>query len=497
MLLSDLFAKIAPEMTFTGSANRLITDSRNVSQGDVFIAIKGTTQDGHDYINDAVKAGAVAVVAEADCDTGKTPLVKTGNSRLALSKLAAIMSGRQPGVIAAVTGTNGKTSVAEFLRQIWAFTGWTSASMGTLGLRGDGLEQIANMSNLTTPDAINLHQNLAAIAKKGVTNLAIEASSHGIEQDRLSGMHIAAAGFTNLSRDHLDHHETMENYFDAKARLFTEILPDGAMAVINIDDEHGMALVKRLKKSQIGILKIGCHKDADLKINSIEAYDGGMTLKVSYQGIDHTIPLALVGNFQAENALIAAGLAHAVGLSMAHALLALPYLVAAQGRMQSIPGLPSGGKVVVDFAHTPDALETTLTTLRQDTKGKLGVVFGCGGDRDEGKRAEMGAIAHSHADFTIITDDNPRSEDPAAIRAMIASACPDAENIGDRHKAIRHGIAQIGADDVLLIAGKGHESNQLIGVETLPFNDESEAAGIISSLKSQSTRGQAAKRGRS
>ena len=483
MLLFDLFpkeSKLDQNLMATGVS----ADSRNISPGMIFVAIKGTVVDGHDYIDAAIKAGAIAVVAEDHHDTGKVPLIISRNSRLSLSKIAASLSGRQPNMIAAITGTNGKTSVADFLRQIWKFTGWHSASLGTLGVRGDGLGQIADMSSLTTPDAVSLHQSLAEMAKSGISNLAIEASSHGIEQDRLSGVNISAAGFTNLSRDHLDHHLDMESYFAAKARLFTELLPDGGTAVINIDDEYGQRLVDMLAARQVNLVTIGHAKQANLQILSVTPFDGGMTISVKTNGVERVIPLALMGDFQAENALMAAGLAYASGLSIDHAILTLPYLKAAPGRMQTIPGLHHGGKVIVDFAHTPDALAIALKSLRSETAGKLGVVFGCGGDRDQGKRAEMGKIAHEHADFTIITDDNPRSEDPASIRQMIADACPNAEKIADRHKAITAGVAKLEGGDVLLVAGKGHESNQLIGSESLPFSDAAEVAAIIANIVS-------------
>lgn len=484
MLLSNLFPEHV-SLAEDATAQAVTSDSRRVAAGSIFVAIKGTDADGHDYIDDALKAGAVAIVAERKCPTGNVPLIITKNSRLSLAKIAASLAGRQPSIITAVTGTNGKTSVTDFLRQIWEFNTFSSASLGTLGLKGKGLGRVAELSNLTTPDPVHLHQCLAEAAREGVTNIALEASSHGIEQDRLSALHLSAAGFTNLSRDHLDHHQDMRFYFAAKARLFTELLPDGGMAVINIDDEHGKKLVKLLNKRAIGILTIGRNPKADIRIDDISAHQGGLVLTASFDGVSRVMPLALMGEFQAENALMAAGLAYGAGLSMSHAMLALPYLTAAQGRMQVIPGLPSGGNVVVDFAHTPDALAAALTTLRTGTKGKLGVVFGCGGDRDKGKRAEMGAIAHRHADFAIITDDNPRSEDPAGIRNMILKACPNGEEIGDRHQAIRHGITSLGKGDILLIAGKGHERNQLVGLETLPFSDEAEAAAIISSLRAE------------
>ena len=486
MRLIDLFSHIDQTSLDHVHADQLVSqvtsDSRKIDGGSVFVAIKGSHFDGHDFIPQAIADGAVAIVAERSCDTGDVPLIITENSRLTLSQLAKAMTPSQPGVIAAITGTNGKTSTADFLRQIWEHVGWHSASMGTLGIRGSTIGPIADLSNLTTPDAVALHQNLHALAKTGITNLAMEASSHGIEQDRLSSVKIAAAGFTNLSRDHLDHHLDMDAYFDAKARLFTDLLPEGGGAVINIDDPAGQKLVKKLKGRAINIITIGRDTKADLKIEEINTFDGGMTVTASFQGQTWTIPIALLGEFQVENALMAAGLAHATGLSMTHALMALPYLKPAPGRMQHIHGHPKGAAVLVDYAHTPDALKTALETLRANCPGQLGVVFGCGGDRDQGKRQEMGAIAAEYADFTIVTDDNPRHEDPAVIRDAILQSAPDAQNIGDRHSAIRQGLEQITSGDVLLVAGKGHEDNQLIGSETLPFSDAAVITAILSDM---------------
>ena len=464
-------------------------DSRQVSSGAIFVALKGNDLDGHDFIPQAIENGASLIIAERDVDTKDVPLIISSNARLEISRLAQAFNPKQPGVIAAITGTNGKTSIADFLRQIWSQIGWNSASIGTLGIRGEGLENIGSLSNLTTPDAITLHRNLDSLAKAHVTNLAMEASSHGIEQGRLSNVRLNAAGFSNLSRDHLDHHPDMDSYYKAKARLFTELLPDGGGAVINIDDDAGLRLVKDIADRPLNIVKIGRHKDADLKIDRIHHFDGGQTITTTFKGETWTIPVALMGEFQIENALMAAALAHVSGLSMTHALLSLPYLKPAPGRMQNIHGHPDGAAVLVDYAHTPDALKTALTTLRAHCQGKLGVVFGCGGNRDQGKRAEMGLIAHEYADFAIITDDNPRHEDPAVIRAAIQEKAPDADNIADRRKAIRAGLEQIGAGDVLLIAGKGHEENQLIGSETLPFSDLAVVSAIMNDMTPSSKEG--------
>jgi UDP-N-acetylmuramoyl-L-alanyl-D-glutamate--2,6-diaminopimelate ligase len=480
MRLIDLMAdpQLPDDIVITG----ITADSRQVRPGNVFVANKGTEMDGHDFIDDAIKAGAVAIVSGKPHDTRTIPVIIKDNTRLELSRMAARFAGRQPGGIIAITGTNGKTSVADFLRQIWKHIGWSSASIGTLGIRGDGSKEVAELSHLTTPDPVNLHKNLNILANLGVGNIAIEASSHGIEQDRLSGLKLVAAGFTNLSRDHLDHHATMESYFNAKARLFTEMLPDGAVAVINLDDKYGRQLAKKLSDRQICILGVGRDKTANLRLENIDHFDGGMALTTSYNGMKTTIPLAMTGEFQVENAIIAAGLAFASGVAIQHALLALPYIKPAPGRMQSVSGHPKGAEIIIDYAHTPDALKMALLSLRKECSGKLGVVFGCGGNRDQGKRREMGKIASKHADFAIVTDDNPRHEDPAAIRAEIMATCKNATEIGDRQKAIHDGILKLQKDDVLLIAGKGHENNQLIGSETLPFSDDAVAAAVLTSL---------------
>ncbi len=491
MRLIDLYPEVSET---TVSIKGVSADSRTIQKDMIFVAVSGHKNDGHDFIEQAIKAGAVAIIAERkiDADMGEAVLIIRENTRAELSRLARKFYPKQPHTLVAVTGTNGKTSVADFLRQIWRQSAWNSASIGTLGLRGGLLGggqrgfMMDGIGGLTTPDAVSLHRTLHSLAENGVTNLALEASSHGIEQDRLSSVVLTAAGFTNLSREHLDHHRDMEAYFEVKAQLFTELLPRGGGAVININDKYGAELAQRLKGREINVMTIGHDEKADLQIKSIDAFDGGMTIKVAAYKIDMTIPLAMIGEFQAENALMAAGLAHVSGLSITHALLTLPYLKAAPGRMQTVHGHPKGATVLVDYAHTPDALEVALKAVRHTIKGRVGVIFGCGGDRDKGKRLSMGEIAHTHADFAIITDDNPRSEDAAAIRNTIISAAPPNDpnmvNIGNRHDAIQYGLNMLGSDDALLIAGKGHESDQLVGTETLPFSDEAAAKAIISNM---------------
>lgn len=459
-------------------------DSRHVNPGELFVAIKGTAHDGHAHIADAVAAGAGAVVAEEGYTPPAeipVPVILQADTRHAFAMIAALYHHGQPNTIAAVTGTNGKTSTAEFMRQIWQRQGWRSASIGTLGVRGD-IPRDLEASPLTTPDALNLHRVLARLASHDVTTVAMEASSHGLEQHRLDGVRIAVAGFTNLSRDHLDHHPDMEAYFAAKSRLFTELLGDGGVAVINIDCPWGQRLIDMIADRAVHVITCGHHESADIRITNITSMEGGMAVTIASNDKHYTLPLALNGTFQADNAILAAAMAHASGMSLEHAVLSLPYLSAAPGRMHAIHGHPRGGIAVIDYAHTPDALATALKSLRPETAGKLGVVFGCGGDRDKGKRAEMGTVAATLADFAIITDDNPRSEDPAIIRNAIKASCPDATDISDRKDAIAAGLGRLDKGDILLIAGKGHESQQMIGLETLPFSDEATVRGLLAAM---------------
>lgn len=481
MRLIDLFPDCPPKHAEIGITG-VTANSRTIGQGNIFVAIKGHAADGHDYIDDAIAAGAAAVLAERKPGKGKpVPVLVSANARLDLARLAATFYPAQPGMIAAVTGTNGKTSVAEFLRQIWTHIGWRSVSLGTLGVIGPVPADLTT-PGLTTPDAVSLHRVLERISKHGISHAAMETSSHGLDQQRLAMVKIGVAGFTNLTHEHLDYHPDMEAYFEAKAKLFTEVLQEGGSAVINIDNDWGRRLCDRIKDRPVRILTVGEHDEASLRITAVDPFEGGLATGIRYQGRDYTLPLALTGLFQASNAVLAAAMAHASGLAMDHALMCLRYVSPAPGRMQTIHGHPEGAQVVVDYAHSPDALATALASLRPAVRGRLGVVFGCGGDRDRAKRPEMGKIAANEADFVIITDDNPRSEDAAAIRAEIRTACPDAEEIGDRQQAILRGISQLRSGDILLVAGKGHESTQMIGSETLPFSDEATVRGIINTL---------------
>jgi UDP-N-acetylmuramoyl-L-alanyl-D-glutamate--2,6-diaminopimelate ligase len=400
--------------------------------------------------------------------------VPVANARRALALAAARFYGRQPKTIAAVTGTSGKTSVAAFTRQIWGSLGKRAASIGTIGVVTPDREVYGS---LTTPDPVGLHKTLAELADEGITHLAIEASSHGLDQHRLDGLQVAAGGFTNLSRDHLDYHPTVEHYLNAKLRLFEALVVDGGAAVIDVDHEHAAQVVQTAKQRGLRLITVGKKGEG---IHLVEATIDGFAQKfsVEHAGRRHSISLPLVGAFQVENALVAAGLAIATGGEPGAVFAALASLKGAKGRLD-FAGERHGAPIFVDYAHKPDALDKALAALRPYVKRELVVVFGCGGDRDQGKRPLMGEIAAKAADRVIVTDDNPRSENPAAIRAAILKAAPGATEIGDRREAIRGAIASLRTGDVLLIAGKGHESGQIIGDRTLPFGDHEAVATAL------------------
>jgi len=493
--LTDLLDNLAPLSADADATDisGLAVNSAQVKKGDLFFALAGTARDGRDFIDDAIKRGAVAIVTDDRPFNPKQamsiPVVQTDNPRRVMAKAAARFWPRQPGLIGAVTGTNGKTSTVDFMRQIWARVNWSSISIGTIGMRGDSMNKpdtpMADIAQLTTPDSLNLHASIAAVAKQGVTHLALEASSHGLQQHRLDGLNIHVAGFTNLSRDHLDHHRNMDDYFAAKLRLFEDLLIEGGGAVINIDDAHGKKIVERMKGRPIVVKTYGTSKAADFYIKDIATTDFGLDLNVVYQDKTWHIPLALAGTFQAMNAVAAAIMCHLSGLPLHDSLGSLAYLKSVPGRMQIVHGHPDNAQIIVDYAHTPDALAAALAALRPAATGKLAVLFGCGGDRDKGKRAEMGQIASTGADQIFVTDDNPRTEDAASIRASIISACPNAIEIASRDKAIAAALSSIGSGDVLLIAGKGHETVQLVGNESLPFDDAAIASHLMMQMQKE------------
>jgi UDP-N-acetylmuramoyl-L-alanyl-D-glutamate--2,6-diaminopimelate ligase len=456
----------------------IASDSRKVKPGDLFVAVPGTKADGLAFVPQALANGASAVLAERAAEVPpNVAAVVVPNVRRALALCAAAFFPRQPGTIAAVTGTSGKTSVAAFARQIWASLGLSAASMGTVGVVSDTINVYGS---LTTPDPIELHKMLDRLAGEGVTHLALEASSHGLDQHRLDGVRIAAGGFTNLSRDHLDYHPTIEAYLAAKLRLFRDLIVAGGTAVIDADDSYAGPVVAAATKRGLKIMTVGESGDGiRLSAGAIDGFAQRVTL--SHAGHDYKVKLPLVGGFQVHNAALAAGLSIATGADPARVFAALERLEGAKGRLE-LAGTRNGAPIFIDYAHKPDALKKAIEALRPYTTGKLTVVFGAGGDRDTGKRPIMGRIAAETADRVIVTDDNPRSEPPAAIRAAILAEAKGATEIGERAEAIRSAIAGLGQGDVLLIAGKGHETGQIVGDRVLHFSDHEAVAAALKEL---------------
>ncbi|MBU0581782.1 MAG: UDP-N-acetylmuramoyl-L-alanyl-D-glutamate--2,6-diaminopimelate ligase [Alphaproteobacteria bacterium] len=448
------------------------SDSRRSGPGTVFVAVAGSKADGASYAADAAARGAVAIVAARGAKLGElsVPVISVEDPRLALAKAAAALHPRQPETMVAVTGTSGKTSVAAFTRQIWEHDGKAAASIGTTGVVAPGRD---DYGQLTTPDPVELHQLLSDLADAGVTHAAMEASSHGLDQRRLDGVRLSAGGFTNLGRDHMDYHPTVEDYHRAKLRLFDTLLPKGAPAVIFADDTWSKRTIEAAEAAGLKVLTVG-RQGSFLKLKRVEHERYRQRAEIEADGVLHEIVLPLAGDFQIFNALVAAGLAASTGTPVDKALDALEHLKGAPGRLDLVGTTANGAPVYVDYAHKPDALENVLASVRPFTTGRVIVVFGCGGDRDRGKRPIMGEIATRLADVTIVTDDNPRSEVPADIRKAILAAAPGAIEIGDRHKAIRDAVAMLAAGDTLIIAGKGHEHGQTVGSETLPFSDHEE-----------------------
>ena len=451
-------------------------DSRAVRPGDLFVAVPGTKTDGLVYVAAAVAAGAVAVMAERVPDglPEAVAFVRVADARRALALAAARFHARQPDTVAAVTGTSGKTSVAAFTRQIWEGLGRRAASIGTIGVVSP---QGAVYGSLTTPDPIALHRTLDELAGAGVTHLALEASSHGLDQHRLDGVRVAAGAFTNISRDHLDYHGTIEAYLAAKLILFERLVVPGGAAVVNVDRDHADAVVAAATGRGLSVLTVG-RAGTGIRLADVAVDGFSQSLTLEHAGRRHLVRLPLVGDFQAENALVAAGLAIATGGEPQAVFAQLEGLEGAKGRLELV-GQKNGAPIFVDYAHKPDALSKALAALRPYVRGRLVAVFGCGGDRDQGKRPIMGRIAAEAADRVIVTDDNPRSEDPAAIRAAILAGAPGATEIGDRAAAIRAAVRALEPGDVLLVAGKGHESGQIIGDRVLPFSDHEAVASAL------------------
>jgi UDP-N-acetylmuramoyl-L-alanyl-D-glutamate--2,6-diaminopimelate ligase len=460
----------------------LSADSRTVQPGYLFAALAGVEADGRSYVGQAIENGAAAILTQEPMVTG-VPVVTSDNPRRDLALMAARFFEVQPPYIAAITGTNGKTSSAVFLRQLFAAAGHKAASMGTLGIdmggERDGLDAALDH---TTPEPVRLHAALRDLVAHQVTHLSMEASSHGLAQYRLDGVQLSLAGFTNLSRDHLDYHDSPEAYAAAKQRLFTDVLAADGTAVITMTHEAGLAIAEACAAAGRKVLGVGRKDDAvHMAITARRAT--GLDVAIEIDGACHDVALPLIGDFQIENLTLAIGMAKAAGVETGVMIEACRELHAPRGRMQLAGRTSDGAAIFVDYAHTPDALENALTALRRHVPegGRLLVMFGCGGDRDAGKRPQMGAVAAQHADVIFVTDDNPRHEEAADIRAAIMAACPDATEIGDRGPAIEGVLAAAQADDLVLLAGKGHESGQIIGDIILPFDDVTMTQTILAS----------------
>ncbi len=480
MLLRDLVADdvTLPETAGAIDIKGITADSRAVAPGFLFAALPGSTTDGGRFVGPATANGAVAVLAGANAAIEAPPgvaVLRADDPRRALSLAAARLYPRQPEHLVAVTGTAGKTSVAAFFREICAHAGAEAASMGTIGVVS---RRWSTYGSLTTPDPVALHEALDRLAREGVTHAALEASSHGLDQRRLDGIRIGAAGFTNLGRDHMDYHPDVEHYLAAKLRLFTVILPKSGVAVVDMDGARSEDVESVARRRGVDLMRVG-RKGREIRIDEIVASGFEQRLRIEAFGKRRDIVLPLAGSFQASNALVAAGLAIAAGVDEDAAFAALGALRGAPGRLELVGRKANGALVFVDYAHKPEALASMLQALRPLAAGRLVVVFGAGGDRDPGKRPLMGKAAADNADVVIVTDDNPRSEVPAAIRAAILAAAPHGIEIGDRREAILRAVATLAPGDVLCIAGKGHETGQITGDTVLPFSDHQAALAAL------------------
>ena len=451
----------------TASVTGFAIDHRKVAPGTIFGAFRGTRFNGEDFIPEAVSHGAVAVVSRPEAAVEGAVHIRAEEPRRAFARLAAKFFQPFPETVVAVTGTNGKTSTVELCRQLWRMAGHRSASIGTLGVTTAD-DQVS--TGLTTPDIVTFLSNMAGLERMGITHAAFEASSHGLSQYRTEGLKVEAAAFTNFSRDHLDYHETMQAYFEAKMRLFEDVLEPGAAAVVWADDPKSDEVTARCEARGLHLLTVGA-KGETLKLLKREATQLGQKLTIAAEGKVHDVTLALIGAYQAANALTAAGLVIATGGDVARTLANLARVHPVRGRLERAVISRAGAPVYVDYAHTPDAIESAIEALRPHTRGRLIIVFGAGGDRDAGKRAEMGAAAARLADKVIVTDDNPRGEDPATIRSAILAGAPGAQEVPGRREAIRAALREAGADDLILLAGKGHEQGQIVGSRILPFDD--------------------------
>tara|TARA_R110002073_G_scaffold41315_3_gene116880 strand:+ start:586 stop:2022 length:1437 start_codon:yes stop_codon:yes gene_type:complete len=454
----------------------MTADSRKVQPGFLFAALQGTASDGRKFVPQAVEAGAAAILSDGGVEKVPVPHVIADEPRLALALAAKRFHASQPETVVAITGTNGKSSTVDFLRQIWTRAGLGAASMGTLGAIGPGGKIDVGH---TTPDPVTIHETLRELVRQGVTHCAMEASSHGLEQFRLDGVDLAAVAFLNFTQDHLDYHATMEAYLEAKLRLFREFGRLGMPAIVNADSDHREVFEAAAKEAGLQIVSFGWRGE-DLWIDEIMPRATGQVLTLFWRDVEHKpLELPLIGEFQALNALAAAAIALSLGLSFEQVADGLTHLQPVKGRLELVGKTPAGAGVFVDYAHTPDGLDVLLRAVRPHTAGRLKVIFGCGGDRDAKKRPIMGEIATRQADDVIVTDDNPRTEDAAMIRKAVLAGAPGAREIGDRDVAIRTVIAELKKGDTLVIAGKGHETGQIVGKTVIPFSDQDTALSAL------------------
>ena len=477
-----LTARGGRDVALTG----LAVDSRDLRPGYLFAALPGTKVHGATFVATALEMGATAILTDPEGAQIAAPVLATQDAALVVAEdpratlyaAAALWFGAQPATMVAVTGTNGKTSVSTFCRQLWVAMGHAAVNLGTTGVEGAWEAPLKH----TTPEPITLHRTLAAAAAEGITHAAMEASSHGLDQRRLDGVHLKAAGFTNFTQDHLDYHETFDAYFAAKMGLFLRVLPEEGTAVVNVDDPKGAEVARLANARGQRVIRTGRSPEADLRLDAQRFDTTGQDLRFSWQGRPIQVRLDLIGGFQAENVLVAAGMVIGSGAAAGDVFAAMPRLSTVRGRMQLAATRRNGAAVFVDYAHTPDAVATALTALRPHVMGRLIAIVGAGGDRDRTKRPLMGEAAAAHADVVLVTDDNPRSEDPAAIRAAVMMGCPEATEVADRAEAILRGVDALGPGDALLIAGKGHESGQIVGDTVFPFDDVEQASVAVAAL---------------
>ena len=484
-ILSNLFKNI-PDKTLNHNVNGISGNSKNIKNDYIFVAIKGAQFDGSDFINEARQNGAFLIIADKSEDKTVISTNKI-STRLVYTELLASFYYKQPKEIIGVTGTNGKTSTVEFCRQLWAQSGWKAASMGTLGIN---IEYTLNKNflksskqSLTTFEPDELYKELYSLENQEISHLALEASSHGLDQFRLDSVKFTGAIFTNLSHDHFDYHDNIEDYFQCKKRLFTEIIQNNSAVAINIDDDFGKRLFNEINNKKHIIVTFGKSSDANVKINSIKQNNQNIDLVLQYKNQNYHSTIGMIGGFQSYNVVAATSICIALGIDANLIFKSISYLKPARGRMEMISATHNNSMIIIDYAHTPEALRHVLNSIKEIAKEKLITVFGCGGDRDTEKRKSMGEIAKEFSDLVIVTDDNPRTESPSKIRKDILQGCPNAEEIPDRNKAINYAISKLHKNDFLLIAGKGHETSQTIGIETLPFDDYTVAKETIKNIE--------------